>query len=86
MAENCPSGKVAYQTEAFAVDALLDVWSRTPFRHGEGPITVYQCEDCGLYHFTSKGNMHERLNELINSGQLGRMRESARWEEKFRGR
>lgn len=84
MAISCRSGKTIFSSEDHAIKALLDVWSRTPFRPDEGPKTIYRCEDCGLFHFTSKGDMHPELKELLDSGKLDRMREAARWEDKFR--
>ena len=84
MPSSCSSGKVLFPNEELAVNALLDVWSRMPFRPGDGPVTVYRCEDCGQYHFTSQGAVHPRLQELIDSGGLDRMREASRWEDKFR--
>lgn len=84
MSFSCPSGKTAFVTESLAVDSLLEVWSRTPFRQGDGPVTVYQCGDCGRYHFTSKGEIHPDLKDLLDSGTIERSREAAKWEEKFR--
>ncbi|MFZ9981664.1 MAG: hypothetical protein ACO3FI_06520 [Cyclobacteriaceae bacterium] len=80
----CSSGKTYYDSEVQAVEALLFVWSQISFRDGEGPVTVYCCDDCGGFHLTSKGDMHERLKELLKSGRLDNLREAARWEHKFR--
>ena len=65
----CPTGKRVYQTEALAEDALIDAHSRTNYA-GTGPVAVYQCEECGYYHFTSKGKMNERLAQQIASGKI----------------
>lgn len=86
MGLKCSSGKTAYHSESLALEALEELWSRASFRKGEGPVTVYLCEECAQYHFTSKGTVHERLSDLLNSGRLDRLRESAKWEEKFKGR
>jgi hypothetical protein len=80
----CSSGKTSYSSEIQAIDALLDVWSRNAFRENEGPVTIYCCDVCREFHFTSKGEMHEKLKELRQSGKLEKLREAARWEEKFR--
>ena len=56
----CPTAKRIYLTEGLAEEALIDAHSRNNYA-GSGPIAVYQCEDCGYYHFTSKGKMNEKL-------------------------
>lgn len=80
----CTSGKTSYSSENQATDALIDVWSRNTFREGEGPVTIYRCDECSEFHFTSKGDTHEKLKDLIQSGRLEKLREAARWEDKFR--
>ena len=84
MKVNCSSGKKYYDAESQAIEALLFVWSQNSFREGEGPVTVYCCDECGGFHLTSKGEMHEKLKELLKSGKLDKLREAARWEQKFR--
>ncbi len=82
--KTCPSGKQRFDSEQLAVDALLDLWSRVDFGLGTAPVTVYLCTDCGDYHFTSRGEKHPRLEELIRSGTLGSKRRASEWERKFR--
>ncbi len=59
----CPAtGKYRHPSEQRAL-AILD--SRV-FRNGEGnfPRGVYQCEDCGDWHLTSKLASHVRVSHL----------------------
>jgi hypothetical protein len=79
----CPTGKRVYVTEAFAVDALIDAHSRHQYT-GTGPIAVYQCEDCGYFHFTSKGKMNEKLAAQISSGKIKRQQEAYQWITKLK--
>ncbi len=81
----CRSGKKVYLTELLAEDALLDAHSRHHYTNS-GPINIYRCEDCGYYHFTSKGNLHPQLAKLLASGKLKHIREGNEWERKLRKR
>jgi hypothetical protein len=74
----CSTGKRVYLTESLAEDALIDAHSRHQYA-GTGPVAVYQCEECGYYHFTSKGKMNVRLAQQISSGKIKREQEANRW-------
>ena len=74
----CPTGKRIYLTEALAEDALIDAHSRHQYA-STGPVAFYQCEECGYYHFTSKGKMNEQLEQQISSGKIKREQEANRW-------
>jgi hypothetical protein len=82
----CPSGKITYASASLADDALIDLWSRNEYNPASAPIAVYQCDDCGLFHFTSKGAMSDALSKAISSGKIKKLREAYRWEEKFKKR
>ncbi|MBM3178475.1 MAG: hypothetical protein FJZ78_10770 [Bacteroidetes bacterium] len=84
MKKGCPSGKKLFESESLALEALYDVWSRTEFQKGEGPISVYTCEDCGHFHFTSKGTFHPKLEEFLKENNLRISREAERWIRKMR--
>ena len=73
-----------FPTQQLAEDALIDLWSRHEYTEGQAPITVYQCEDCGQYHFTSKGTMNQRLSNEIASGKIKLERQASKWLDKFR--
>jgi len=79
----CPTGKRVYLTEALAEDALIDAHSRHDYA-GTGPVAVYACEECGYYHFTSKGKMNEKLAQQIANGKLKRLQEANRWMDKLK--
>ncbi len=79
----CPTGKRVYLTESLAEDALIDAHSRAPFA-GTGPVNIYRCEDCGYYHFTSKGKMSEKLAQQIASGKIKRQQEANQWTNKLK--
>ena len=77
--ERCSTGKKVYYTKQDAEDALIEAWERNTYRLGGGPINVYQCQDCHFYHWTSQGQMNERLNHALNDGSIARAREANRW-------
>jgi hypothetical protein len=79
----CSTGKRVYLTETLAEDALIDAHSRHSYA-GTGPIAVYQCEDCGYYHFTSKGKMNEKLAKQMASGKIKRQQEANQWVKKLK--
>jgi hypothetical protein len=79
----CQTGKRVYITESLAEDALIDAHSRHQYS-GTGPIAVYQCEECGYYHFTSKGEMNKKLAEQIASGKIKRQQEANQWMNKLK--
>ncbi len=80
----CISGKRVYPTQETAEEALLAAWTRFDYAAGNGPVAVYQCEDCGNYHLTSRGPMNERLDRALREGTIQRQKEADRWAEKFR--
>lgn len=81
--KTCRTGKRVYLTEALAEDALLDAHSRNEFTHG-GPVAVYACEECGYFHFTSKGTMNTRLAEFLGSGKQRVQQEANRWIDRLK--
>jgi len=81
MMPKCPSGKVVYHSLTLAEDALIDAWGRYNYSIGKGPVNVYQCEDCGNFHFTSKGQMNQRLQMELDSGHIARARRAFHLEQ-----
>jgi hypothetical protein len=79
----CPTGKRIYVAESLAEDALIDMHSRHQYT-GTGPIAIYRCEDCGYYHFTSKGEMNKKLAEQIANGEIKRQQEANQWMDKLK--
>lgn len=84
--KSCSSGKISYASQSLAEDALLDAWARNHYKTGQGPVNVYACEDCGNFHFTSKGKINERLNEALVTGQIERSRQAFDIERKWKRR
>ncbi len=79
----CSTGKRVYLTESLAEDALIDAHSRNDYS-GSGPVNIYRCEECGYYHFTSKGMMNEKLASQISNGKMKNQQEANRWMRKLR--
>lgn len=79
----CRTGKRVYQTESLAEEALLDAHSRNQYS-GTGPIAIYLCEECGYFHFTSKGVMNKRLAEQIANGKIKRQQQANEWSRKLK--
>ncbi|ADQ18807.1 hypothetical protein [Leadbetterella byssophila] len=73
--------KRSYSSEELALTALLEVRGR--FENNQA-VTVYQCEDCGLWHLTSKGNLHPALKRFLDTGQARKQLEAEYWERKLR--
>jgi hypothetical protein len=80
----CISQKKVFLTELLAEDALIDAWGRNNYTLNTGPVSVYRCDDCGYYHFTSQGKMNERLEKEISSGKIKLQREANHWERKIK--
>jgi hypothetical protein len=79
----CASNKKVYPSKEIAEEALIEAHSQFDYKGG-GPVGVYQCEDCGNFHFTSKGPMNQKLAELIKDGKLNRTREANQWLNKIK--
>lgn len=79
----CVSNKKVYPSKEIAEEALFEAHSQFDYKGG-GPIGIYQCEDCGYFHFTSKGPINQKLAELIKEGMLNRTREANQWLHKIK--
>lgn len=78
----CSTQKVCYDSQEIAEEALLQNHAKNNYAEGQGPVNVYECDICGCYHFTSKGNTHPILRE--QKGRIDRLREANYWEDRFR--
>lgn len=78
----CVTGKRCYDSQHEAEQALIENWIRFHHQSGSGPQNVYQCEDCGQYHFTSRGPMSEVLED--NMSYISSQRIARDWESKLR--
>ncbi len=81
---NCISGKKRYDSRHMAEDALIDAWERNYYTLTNGPVNVYRCEDCGDWHWTSKGTLNERLAAELRGERLKKKREANDWEKRFK--
>lgn len=75
----CISGKRVFPTRELAEGALIEAHIRYTYNQGAGPMSVYQCEDCGRYHLTSSGPMNPRLAELFANGKIRAERDANQW-------
>lgn len=82
--DRCISGKRMYSSKEVAEDVLIEAWTRFDYSSGNGPVAVYQCEECGNYHLTSKGAMSEKLSQAISDGKIQRQKEADRWMDKIK--
>jgi hypothetical protein len=80
----CSSGKKVYTTQPMAEEALLEAWMRYNVSTTNGPIAVYQCEDCGYFHLTSRGPMNEKLAKYLAEGKLKKDQEARYWEDRLK--
>ena len=81
---SCVSGKKAYVSEQIAEEGLIGAHTQFEYGNTSGPVAVYQCEDCGNYHLTSRGPMNEKLAHLIKEGKISLQKEANQWEKKWR--
>lgn len=84
--QTCSSGKRAYKTFELAEEALIAAHINYQLGKGKGPIGVYLCEDCSLYHLTSQGTINPRLEKLIKDGEIQKQKEANWWEERTKRR
>jgi hypothetical protein len=82
--KTCITGKRIYQTQTMAEDALIEANIRFDYASGFGPVGVYKCDDCGLFHLTSQGPVNERLAKAKNEGTLDRQKVAEQWEQKLK--
>lgn len=82
----CISNKRAYPTKEVAEDALIEAHTQFDYGKASGPVAVYQCEDCGYYHLTSKGPMNEKLEAVMKGGKLKHQKEASLWMHKLKKR
>ena len=84
MREGCSSGKRMYETESLAVEALIQNHIINNYRGGQGPTNVYQCDECGHWHFTSKGAKNEIFDDSETIKMIEREKRALNWERSLR--
>lgn len=73
-----------YLTQVQAEEALIAARTTYSYSHGHGPIAVYQCDDCGYFHLTSKGEVNPKLAASVQSGKIKRQQEADHWLNKMK--
>jgi len=81
---NCITGKRVFEDLLIAEEALIQNHIRNEYRPGEGPINVYQCTQCGFWHFTSKGEKNELFEDPEVAKRIAVERRAFSWERKLR--
>lgn len=80
----CSSGKRAFDSVVLAEEALIQHHIMNDYKIGEGPINVYECQECGNWHFTSKGPESELFNDPDVIKRINVERRAFLWEQKLR--
>ncbi|MEO9966085.1 MAG: hypothetical protein ABJF11_09870 [Reichenbachiella sp.] len=76
------TNKICYASKEIAEEALVENRSRHYHSENSGPINVYECRECGNYHFTSQGEISELIKK--NKSKIDANREANFWERKLR--
>lgn len=84
MNNNCTTGKRSFDNKSLAEEALIQHHIRNSYKTGEGPINVYECDDCGNWHFTSKGIKNELFSDAEIVKKIQSERIGYQWERKIR--
>ena len=79
-------GKRAYTTPEIAEEALIEAHIQYQYPKGSGPIAIYQCEDCGRFHLTSRGEMNPTLAKYYEEGKIKLQKEAQQWMNRIKGR
>jgi hypothetical protein len=82
----CSTGKKTYATETIAEDVLIELWTRFEYNENSAPLAVYKCDDCGLYHLTSRGPMNNKLAQYLSSNKAKLNKEANKWLDKFKNK
>jgi hypothetical protein len=82
----CTTHKRCHATYELAEEALIGAHIAYSYGAGSRPVGVYQCDECGYYHLTSKGEFNARLKKMLDEGEIQKQKEANWWEDKFKGR
>ena len=75
-----------YPSQEIAEEALIEARTQFDYKLNQGPIGVYQCEDCGYYHLTSQGKMSDKLASQLKDGKINLQKEANQWIAKLKKR
>ncbi|MCP4457263.1 MAG: hypothetical protein GY816_04435 [Cytophagales bacterium] len=80
----CSSGKTSFESKELAEEALIQNHIRSNHRKGSGPQNVYECQDCGEWHFTSRPPASELFSDKDILNRMDLERRSYDWERKVK--
>ncbi|MEQ8927733.1 MAG: hypothetical protein RLO81_18090 [Fulvivirga sp.] len=75
----CSTGKNYYHNKESAEEALIEHLGRNTYSEGAGPVNVYLCQFCDGYHFTSKGNKSQLLDDPEVQKRIQKLRIQSEW-------
>lgn len=81
---NCKSGKRCFLSESIAVEALIQNHTFNDYKDQQGPTNVYECTDCGYWHFTSKNEKHSLFDDPEVVARIRKEKQAHYWERKIR--
>jgi hypothetical protein len=82
----CASGKRVFLSREDARMALIDAHTRYEYGQGKAPVNVYECDECGHFHLTSKGEMDTNLAAHLAEGKISREKTANLWINKMNKR
>ncbi|WP_420578471.1 hypothetical protein [Ekhidna sp.] len=80
----CSSGKRSFDSHTLAEEALIQHHIRNDYQKGQGPLNVYECQECGNWHFTSQGPEHELFGDPEMVKRIESERRAFLWERRLR--
>lgn len=82
--ETCVSGKKSFADRKLAEESLIQHHILNEFRDNQGPINVYHCDECGNWHFTSKGIKNSLFDDYEVADRIKRERLASYWERRIK--
>jgi len=80
----CPSGKSSFYAQELAEEALIQNHIRNNHREGAGPQNVYECAECGEWHFTSRPPASDVFSDEGVLKRIHEERRSLEWERRMK--
>ncbi len=80
----CVSGKRVFESYDIALEALIQHHIMNDYKKGEGPINVYECQDCGHWHFTSREPAHSLFEDDDTIKRISLARRANYWEKNLK--
>ncbi len=83
LSNTCISSKRCFYDEEIALEALVLHHILNDYPFSQGPSNVYQCEECGSWHFTSKSR-NSLLDDPAIVKRIKDAREASLWERRLK--